>query len=266
MGFAPLSNEGTSLSSSFHRPRSVYLPTAFLEIRQEVIPDSLSSTSSPAFAFQRCCHRFGPEQQARIAFRPRRFARPRRFSPPIARVYTELFITVQGDEGLAGLLRPAANRRVRCVSSAWSGGASPKSCVIADTVPCWSLGFAVPRIEVRTPRRIPPTCSRSTSPWSLPPRIFRRLRSATLPMIPFPVSSFLSYRRDLIPRGFAPLAGVYHRASYEDVRWPTLPGPCSPSKLPSSWSLRSSRARMMPCITFALRLRTAAFVFVPSLQ
>jgi len=36
VGFAPLSNEGTSLSSSFHRPRSVRFPTASLEIRQGV--------------------------------------------------------------------------------------------------------------------------------------------------------------------------------------------------------------------------------------
>jgi hypothetical protein len=176
--------------------------------------DSLSSTSSPASAFPWCFHHFGFEQQAQIAFRPCRFARLRRVSPPIARVFTELVITVHGDEGLAGLLRPAANRRVRCVSSAWSGGASPRNCVIADTVPCWSLGFAVPRIEVRTPRRIPPACSRSTSPWSLPPRTFRRLRSATLPMSPFPVSLLLSYRRDLVPRGFAPLAGPYHRVPF----------------------------------------------------
>lgn len=154
-------------------------------------------------------------------------------------------------------MRPAANRRVRCVSSASSGGVSPTGVVIADAVCCCSLGLAVPRIEVRTPRRIPPACSRSTSPWSLPPRTFRRLRSATLPMSPFPDLPFLSYRRDLVPRGFAPLAGPYHRTSYEDVRWPTLPGPCSPSRSPSCHSLRSDRASMMPsitvCSTFAYR-------------
>jgi hypothetical protein len=32
---------------------------------------------------------------------------------------------------------------------------------------------ATPRIEVRTPRRIPPICSRGASPRSLPPRTFR---------------------------------------------------------------------------------------------
>jgi hypothetical protein len=38
VGFAPLSNEGTSLSSSFHRPRSVRFPTASLEIRRAFRP------------------------------------------------------------------------------------------------------------------------------------------------------------------------------------------------------------------------------------
>lgn len=139
-------------------------------------------------------------------------------------------------------MRPAANRRVRCVSSASSGGVSPAGVVIADGVCCCSLGLAVPRIEVRTPRRIPPACSRSTSPWSLPPRTFRRLRSATLPMSPFPCSSLLSYRRDLVPRGFAPLAGPYHRTSYEDVRWPTLPWALFPFEVAflSFLSVRSS--------------------------
>ena len=116
MGFAPLSNAMTSLSSRSIGPGRLF-PTASLEIRRGSRPDSLSSTSSPAFAFPRCFHRFGSEQQARIAFRPCRFARLRRVSPPIARVLTELFITVQGDEGLADLLHSAANRRVRCVSS-----------------------------------------------------------------------------------------------------------------------------------------------------
>ena len=38
MGFAPLSNEGTFLSSSFHRPRSGCFPTASLEIRRALRP------------------------------------------------------------------------------------------------------------------------------------------------------------------------------------------------------------------------------------
>jgi hypothetical protein len=79
-------------------------------------------------------------------------------------------------------------------------------------------------------------------------------------MSSFPLSSFLSYRRDLVPRGFAPLAGPYHRTSYEDVRWPTLPGPCSLSRSSSCRFLRSDRTSMMPCITVAPRLRSAAFV------
>jgi hypothetical protein len=158
---------------------------------------------------------------------------------------------------------------MRFISS--PGGASPRSDAIADTVPCWSLGLALPRIEVRTPRRIPPACSSMcchifgvASPRSLPPRTLRLLRSATFPMNPFPDSPFLPYRRDLVPRGFAPLAGPYHRTTYEVVRWPTLPGPCSPSKFPSCHSFRSDRASMMPCITVAPRLHTVAIAFVPS--
>ena len=158
MGFAPLSNAMTSLSSRSIGPGRLF-PTASLEIRRGSRPDSLSSTSSPASAFPQCCHHFGFEQQARIAFRPCRFARLRRFSPPIARVLTELFITVQGDEGLADLLRSAANRRVRCVSSTHPVESAPQAFIIADGVCCCSLGFAVPRIEVRTPRRVPPACS-----------------------------------------------------------------------------------------------------------
>jgi len=152
------------------------------------------------------------------------------------------------------------------------GGASPKSRVIADAVSCWSLGLAFPRIDFRTPRRIPPTCSSTlcsifgfASPRSLPPRTFISFRSATVAMKPFPASPFLPYRRDVVPRGVAPQAGPYHRASYEDVRWPTLPGPCSPSKLPSCRFLRSDRASMMPCITVAPRLHTVAAAFAPSL-
>ena len=151
------------------------------------------------------------------------------------------------------------------------GGASPRSVVIADTTSCWSRGLMFPRIEVRTPRRIPPTCSSMcchifgfASPRSLPPRTFNSFQSATVAMRPFPASPLLPYRKDVVPRGVAPQAGPYHRASYEDVRWPTLPGPCSPSKFPSGHSFRSDRAPMMPCITVAPRLHTVAIAFVPS--
>ena len=180
MGFAPLSNGAASLPFPFHQPRSG-LPTASPGIRRGLHPCPLSSTSSPAFAFPRCRHRFGPEPLARIAFRPRRFARPRRFSPPIARILTWLLVTVRSDEGLSGLLHPDANHRVRCVSSASPGGASPSGVVIADGVPCWSLGRVDPRIEVRTPRRVPLTRSRDASPRSLPPRTLRILSIRDLP-------------------------------------------------------------------------------------
>jgi len=103
------------------------LPAASLEIRRDSRPDSLSSTSSPASAIPQCFHHFGLEQQARIAFRPCRFTRLRRVSPPIARVFTGLFATLHGDEGLADLLRSAANRRVRCVSSAHPVASAPQA-------------------------------------------------------------------------------------------------------------------------------------------
>jgi len=127
MGFAPLSNAMTSLSSRSIGPGRCIFPTASLEIRRDSRPNSLSSTSSPASAFPQCCHHFGFEQQARIAFRSCRFTRPHRVSPPIARVLTGLFVTLHSDEGLAGLLRPAANRRVRCVSSAHPVESAPEA-------------------------------------------------------------------------------------------------------------------------------------------
>ena len=252
------------------RPRSIgpgrfFSPTTSLEIRQ----------GCPLIPFHRPHPRRSPSQGVATPSDSSSKLKSRSdlvvshdfvgFLRRFARVLTELLITVQGDEGLAGLLRPAANRRVRCVSSAWSGGACPESAAIADTVSCWSLGFAVPRIDFRTPLRIPPACSRSTSPWSLPPRTFCRLRSATLPMNPFKDSPLLSYRRDLVPRGFAPLAGPYHRVPLPVSRWPTLPGPCSPSRSSSGRSLRFDRTSMMPCITVVPRLASAAIAFVPSI-
>lgn len=138
-----LSRTGAISGFPFHRPRSVICRPSLMGF-VGACPVSLSSTSSPVFAFPRCCHRFGPEQQARIAFRPRRFARPRRVSPPISRVFTRIFVTVQDDEGLAGLLHPAADRRVRCVSVAPPGGVGPRSVTIAGGVPCRSLGLRLP--------------------------------------------------------------------------------------------------------------------------
>lgn len=65
-------------------------------------------------------------------------------SPPISWVFTRIFVTVQDDEGLAGLLHPAADRRVRCVSVAPPGGVGPRSVTIAGGVPCRSLGLRLP--------------------------------------------------------------------------------------------------------------------------
>lgn len=95
--------------------------------------------------------------------------------------------------------------------------------------------------------------------------LFVHLRSATFPTVPFPVLPFLPYRRDVVPRGFAPLVSPYHQTPYSGVRWPTLPGPCPPSRSPSCRSFRIDRAWMMPCITLAPRLQTVAVAFVPSI-
>jgi len=95
--------------------------------------------------------------------------------------------------------------------------------------------------------------------------LFMHLRSATVPTAPFPDLPLLPYRREVVPRGFAPLVGPYHQTPYSGVRWPTLPGPCSPSRSPSCRSFRIDRASMMPCITVAPRLHTVAAAFVPSI-
>jgi hypothetical protein len=234
----------------FHRPRSV-------------VSDRLSWDSSglPPFPFHRRHPRCSPSRARppfraaeasdsmafRIAFRPRRFARPRRFSPPIARAFTRLSVTVQDDEGLASLLHLAADRRVRCVSAAPSRGASPGSRSFRspttsgnlNAVPCWSQRLRFPAAKFVPPGGFSPPAARCVatpgvaSPRSLPPRTLRVSRSATVASSPLPVSPLLPYREDVVPRGLAPLAGLYQHTPYSGVCWPTLPGPCSPSRSPS---------------------------------
>lgn len=221
MGFAPLSNEGTFLSSSFHRPRSACLPTASLEIRRAFRPipfhrlhprrppswsvatPSDSSSKLESRSDRVVSHDFVGFLRRLLGFSPG-CSSPFRVTKDLRACCVPLPIV-----GFDAFLppHPVASAPQAHSCSGHLHGRNPKVC-------CCSLGLAVPRIEVRTPRRIPPACSRSTSPWSLPPRTFRRLRSATLPMSPFPVSPFLSYRRDLVPRGFAPLAGPYHRVPF----------------------------------------------------
>jgi hypothetical protein len=163
------------------------------------------------------------------------------------------------------------------------GGVSPRSPDIADGVPCCSLGLAVPRIDLRTPRRIPPACSwialqQPFGPCHHVPCLLglcSSLRSATFPMNPFPASPLLSYRRDVVPRGFTPRAGPYHQTPVKvPVGLPSLglvplrsflhASPCHPHAKRAQ--PRIDRVPMMPCITVAPRLRTAAFVFVPAFR
>ena len=144
-----------------HRPRSVHFPIASLEIRQGCCsPDSLSSTSSPASAFPQCFHRFGHEQQARVAFRPCRFTRLRRFSPPIARVHTELLVTFHGDEGLADLLRSAANRRVRCVSFTHPVEPAPRAVSLLTPFLAGHSDLCFPASKFVPPGGFPPPAAR----------------------------------------------------------------------------------------------------------
>lgn len=180
VGFVPLSNENTSLC-----PRSIgpdrLSPIASLGIRQGVSPCSPSSTSSPVSAFPRCCHRFGFELQTRIAFRPRRFARPRRFSPPIRQGFR-----------LTSHHRSGWRRTCGLVASRCQSWGSMRFCrrirwrQPLERHHCWHRSLldtrtAIPRIDVLTPRRIPPICSRGASPRSLPPRTFRTPSIRDLP-------------------------------------------------------------------------------------
>jgi hypothetical protein len=98
-----------------------------------------------------------------------------------ARVLTWLLVTIHGDEGLASLLHLAANRRVRCVSSADSGGASPGSFVIADDVPCWSRGSRFPASKFIPPGGSPPPAAVVRLRTRCLLGLFMHRRSATVP-------------------------------------------------------------------------------------
>jgi hypothetical protein len=176
MGFAPLSNGRhlclpvPSAPVGVFRPPLLGFVTRFR--RGPVLGNSPFIDLIPGVRLPAARHCWRPASDSmacRIAFRPRRFARPRRFSPPIAQAFTRLFLTIHGAEGLASLLHLAADRRVRCVSAVSSRGASPGSPTIAGRVPCWSQRLRFPHSEVRTPRRILPACSSMcchTSPTS----------------------------------------------------------------------------------------------------
>jgi len=264
VGFAPLSNEGTSLSSSFHRPRSVRFPTASLEIRQGV----------PLIPFHRL-HPRRPPSHGVATTSDSSSKLESRSDLVVSHDFVGFLRRLLGfSPGCSSPFRATKDLRACCVPLPIVGfdaflpphpvEPAPGAVSLLTPFPCWSLGFAVPRIEVRTPRRIPPACSRSTSPWSLPPRTFRRLRSATLPMRPFPFSSFLSYRRDLVPRGFAPLAGPYHR-----VPLPVFVGLPSLGLVPLRGYLQVipfglTELRRCPASPLFRVLRTVAIAFVPS--
>jgi len=211
VGFAPLSNGRTSLSFPLHRPRSVVC-------------------RSPLLGFVRVLPRFPfidliPGVRLPAVFPPLRTRAASSNRVPTSSFRTTSSVYSADSPGFTpGFSSPftvAKDLRACCIPlpivgfdaflSADSGGASPEHPVLADMVPCWSLGARLPRIEVHTPRRIPP----ARSSLAFPPGLVRVAASlassdftfpaiSTFPMRPFPASSLLPYRWDVVPRGVAP--------------------------------------------------------------
>lgn len=146
-----------------------------------------------------------------------------------------------------------------------SGGAGPMSDTIAGIVHRRTRGLAVPRIECS----YPPEDSPCSQPW----RVTALLASsdfAAPPVRDLPEASVSRRLARVVPMGCCPsrpcsVSRSVPSTTGEGVRWPVLPGPCSPSRLPSCRNLRSDRTSIAPCATVAPRLQTAAFAFVPAL-
>jgi hypothetical protein len=105
----------------------------------------------------------------------------------------------------------------------WGGGAGPEGLAIADDVSYRSHAFTLPRVDFTPLGGFPPLaafrcCHRQTTFPSSSKRVTRA-----------PCLRGLSRFRAVL-RGFAPRAGPYRARILADVRWPTLPGPCSPSR------------------------------------
>lgn len=84
---------------------------------------------------------------------------------------------------------------------------------------------------------------------SLPPRTFFLRRSAAFSMLLLPASSFRSYRRESVPRGFAPQDSLYRRDAFEGV-----------SSACPSWALVPFE------VSFCSFQPTAASPYLPSLR
>jgi hypothetical protein len=228
----------------FHRPGRG-LPTASLGIRPGcavaadiaavatfTLPDlpAPPSTSSPAStpASTLLPSLWSRGANLEIAFRPHRFARSRRFAPPIAPLSRDF------------ALLPAQDSRACCIPLPILGFAAFRFVVrVAPAPHTGHLAMVYVQPVTRTPRprsavhtlwRIPPTRSRVVSPRSLPPW-------CSLPAQP------RSIRRDRYRlrrschdhvmqhlRGVAPQMGPYQQPPFPAALWPTLPGLWSPSR------------------------------------
>ena len=106
----------------------------------------------------RCCHRFGEGPP----------------SPPratdLAVLHDLAGFTCQE---LAGLLHPAADPGVRCVSAPGRVEPAPRTPPLLARCAAGHVNPLVSRIDSHTPRRTPPPRSRGASPRSLPPRTSR---------------------------------------------------------------------------------------------
>jgi hypothetical protein len=137
-------------------------------------PSTSSPASTPAEALLPPLRSRGASLP--ITFRPHRFARSRRFAPPIAPLARDSAPSTEVvGAGLTGLLHPVADPGVRCVSGRRPGGSgtppSPSRSTFAEKVVLVQpvTRTPLPRSAFRTLRRIPPIRSRIVSPRPLPP-------------------------------------------------------------------------------------------------
>jgi len=174
VGFAPLPIGTTSLS-----PRSIgpggWLTTTSPGIRRAVRPVPFIDIL-PGVRFPRCCHRFGTRL------------------PPDSR--SDLTVS----HGLAGFLRRRTRGLVASRCRSWGSTRfhraigwlpAPSDSAIAGRFRCRSPRSGLPRIVFRTPRRTPPSRSRTVSPRPLPSRTSPFPPSPTVPTLPLPAAPFV---------------------------------------------------------------------------
>jgi hypothetical protein len=190
VGFAPLPIGRTSLSSPIHRPRSVVATTS-PGIRRAVRPVPL--------------HRPDPRRSPSrgVATASDLGCRP-------GRVPTSPFCTVSpvfsadGQDWVPGFPTPFSvpeDSRACCIPLPIVGfgafrptdrvAAGPVNPAIAGGIHRRSPRSRLPRTDVRTPRRTPPTRSRTVSPRPLPSRTWRFPPVSTVPTLPLPAAPLL---------------------------------------------------------------------------